>query len=100
MDDRWGRLRRATTDAALRAPGRTTVELRQGLARGEAPPELQALVDLVRREPAAVSDEDVSALKGRYDEDQLFEIVVATALGVAGEKLDAALAALEEAAGP
>jgi hypothetical protein len=94
MDHRWEGLRRATADAVLRREGATAPQLRQALARGEAPAELKRLVDLIRREPYRVADEDIAGLRARYSEDQLFEIVVATALGAADERLEAALAAL------
>jgi hypothetical protein len=44
-----------------------------------------------------VTDEDWAALRAKVDEDGQFELVVAAALGAAGERLDAALAALEGA---
>jgi len=44
-----------------------------------------------------VTDEDVNALRSRYSEDQLFEIVVSAAFGAARERLAAARRALEEA---
>jgi len=94
MAEKWADLRRATVDAALGATGTTPATLRQALARGEAPEGLERLVERIRREPHRVSDEDLSALRARYTEDQVFEIVLATTVGVAGDKLDAALAAL------
>jgi hypothetical protein len=87
-------LRRATVEAALHGVGTTPATLRQALARGEAPEGLERLVERIRREPHRVSDEDLGELRARYSEDQIFEIVVATTVGVAGDKLDAALAAL------
>ena len=78
-------------------PGRTDPSLRRALGRGEAPPELRALVDQVRQQAWTVTDEDVAALAGRYDHDERFEILVATSVGAADERLRSALGALEEA---
>jgi hypothetical protein len=97
MDDRLERLRAKTEAAVLRGPGATPPELRQAVARGEPPEELRALVDAIRRHAYRVTDEQFAALAGRYDHDQLFEIVVAAALGAAGERLRAGLKALDEA---
>jgi len=58
------------------------------------------LVDKVARLANSVTDEDIRAAKvsGR-SEDQIFEIVVCAAIGQADRQYDAALAALEAAAG-
>ena len=45
----------------------------------------------------AVTDQDLDTLRGRYTDDQLFEIVVAAAFGKARDQLAAAHRALEEA---
>jgi hypothetical protein len=97
MPGRFEDLRQATADAVLRGPGVTSPELRQAVARGEPPAELRALVDKVRGEAYRVTDEDLNALRSSYSEDQLFEILVAAALGAADERLRSALRALEEA---
>ena len=94
MGEKWASLRRVTVDAALRGAGSTSATLRQALARGEAPEDLKGLVGKIRSQPYRVTDEDLAALRSRYSEDEIFEIVLATTVGVAGEKLDAALAAL------
>jgi hypothetical protein len=90
-------LREATAAATLRGEGRTPAELRQAIARGEPPEELRALVDKIRREPSSVTDDDLARLAPHRDEDELFEIIVAAALGIAGDKLQAAMRALDEA---
>jgi alkylhydroperoxidase family enzyme len=90
-------LREATRAAVLRGPGRTTPELRRAVAQGDPPEELARLVDKIRRHAYQVTDEDLADLRARYDEDQLFEIIVAAAIGAAGARLDAALRALAEA---
>lgn len=77
----------------------TSPEQRQAMARGEPPEELRALVDKIRRHAYQVTDEDLDALRGRYSEDQIFELVVAGVLGAADLRLRAGLKALEDACG-
>lgn len=97
MDERSGALRRATAAAVKEGPGVTPPSLRQAVARGEPPEELRALVEKIRRHAWRVTDEDVDALRARYDEDALFEIIVAAAVGAAEARLEAGLRALGEA---
>jgi alkylhydroperoxidase family enzyme len=95
--NRFHSLLEATEAAVLRGPGTTTADLRQALAGGDAPDELRALADKIRRHAYRVTDEDLDALRPRYSEDQLFEVVIATVLGAATDRLRAGLRALEEA---
>lgn len=97
MADRFAPLRDATAESVLRGPGTTPAALREAVARGEAPEELRALVEKIRRHAYKVTDEDLAALRDRYSEDQLFELVVAAAFGAAEARLRAGLRALEEA---
>ena len=97
MDDRFRSLRAATESAVLRGAGTTDPALRQAVARGEPPEDLRPIVEKIRRAPYAVTDADLSALASHYGEEQLFELVIAAAIGAAGERLDAGLRALEEA---
>ncbi len=97
MEDRFASFREATAAALLRGPATTAHGLRQAVAAGAPPPELAALVDKIRRHAYQVTDSDIDALRGRYTEDQLFEIVVAAAFGAAQERLAAGRRALEEA---
>ena len=97
MIDRFASFRRATAAALLDGPGATPSELRHAIASGTAPADLQALVDKIRARAYTVTDQDVDALRTRYTEDQLFEIVVAAAFGAASERLAAARQALEDA---
>lgn len=61
---------------------------------------LAALVDKVAGHAYKVSDEDIRAVTtSGFSEDQVFEIVVCAAIGQASRQYDAALAALEAAAG-
>jgi len=73
-----------------------TAELRQAVARGAPPEALKPLVEKIRTKAYTVTDEDLDALRGRYSEDQLFEIIVAAAFGASVDRLQAAQRALEE----
>jgi alkylhydroperoxidase family enzyme len=97
MSDRFGALKEATAAGLLRGPGATPTELRQACARGEAPEELRALVEKIDRHAYKVTDEDLEALRAKYSEAQLFEIIVAASFGAADRRLRAGLRALEEA---
>jgi hypothetical protein len=97
MDDRFAALRDATASALLNGPGATPAELRQRIATDAAPDELMSLVGKIRSRAYTVTDRDLDALRDRYTEDQLFEIIVSAAFGAARERLAAAHRALEEA---
>jgi hypothetical protein len=104
MADSHSNLRRALEERVLRGPGHTTSELRQAAAGSNAslPEDLRALVEKVHRHAYKITDEEIAALKQNYSDDQLFELIVAAAVGAAGQRLDAALSALSalEEAGP
>jgi hypothetical protein len=97
MEDRFATFRTATAAALLRGSGATPDNLRQAIAGGSAPPELMTLVQKIRSRPYAVTDQDLDVLRTRYSEDQLFEIIVAAAFGVASDQIAAAHRALEDA---
>jgi alkylhydroperoxidase family enzyme len=98
MDDRFDASRRVLEESVLRGPGHTEASLRQRVAeRRDVPEELRALVEKIERHAYRVTDEDVTALKSRYSDDELFEIVVAASLGSALDRLRAGLRALERA---
>jgi hypothetical protein len=97
MIDRFEALRSATAAAVLDGPGATPPSLRRALARGEAPADLATLVEKIRARAYTVTDRDIDTLRDRYTDDQLFEIIVATAFGAARERLAAARKVLEEA---
>jgi hypothetical protein len=96
MDDRFRTLRDATIASVTTSAATTPAELRRALFDGEPPEALRAFREKVRREPWRVTDEDWVPLAS-YTEDQRFELVVATVLGAATERFDAALRALEGA---
>jgi hypothetical protein len=95
VEDRFSSYRRATAAALLDGPGTTSPELRRTVAAGDPPEDLLTLVRKVRTAAHTVTDRDIDALRGRYTEDQLFEIIVAAAFGMASMQLEAARRALE-----
>jgi len=90
-------LQRATHQTVLEGPGRADQSIRRQVSLGQAPPELAGLVQKIRDHAYRVTDTDIDALRGRYSEDQLFELIVAAALGAAEHRLQRALAVLEDA---
>lgn len=94
-------LRRALEASVLDGDAHSTPELRRAAAGrgGELPVELGALIDKVHRHAYRVSDEDITALRARYSDDQLFELVVAASVGGAGARLDQALALVDRGSG-
>ena len=97
MDDRFAPYRHGTAAALLNGAGDTPASVRRAVADGSPPAELKVLVDKIRSRAYTVTDADIDALRSRYSDDQLFEIIVAAAFGAARERLVAAHAALEEA---
>jgi len=95
-DDRFASFRRATAKALLDGPGATTPDLRRAIAAGNAPDDLQTLVRKIRTAAYTVTDREIDALRTRYTEDQLFEIIVAAAFGAASGQLAAAHRAVED----
>jgi len=83
--------------AVLEGPGTVDASIRTQIAQGAPPPDLAALVQKIRDHAYRVTDADVDALRARYSEDQLFEIIVAAAVGAADHRLQRALAAVEGA---
>jgi hypothetical protein len=90
-------LQRATRQTVLEGPGAVDASLRQQVALGQPPPELTALVQKIREHAYRVTDADVDALRAKYSDDQLFELIIAATIGAAEHRLSAALAALEGA---
>src|ERR1700704_6699102 len=98
MSSFWD-LQAATRAAVIDGRGSTDAAVRRQVASGQPPPELAALVQKIRDHAYRVTDADVDALRARYTEDQLFEVIVAAAVGAAEDRLKAALAAVEGACG-
>ncbi|MBC7542021.1 MAG: hypothetical protein H7338_04750 [Candidatus Sericytochromatia bacterium] len=85
--------------AVTRSPGALPPDVRLSLAeQGPAPEGLAAYVDMVRRSAYRVTDADIARLQqAGYDDEQIFEATVATAVGAGFLRLNAGLAALEGA---
>ena len=92
-----GPLQRATHQTVVEGPGDVDSSIRRQVALGEPPPDVAALVRKIREHAYKVTDADIDALRDRYSEDQLFELIVAAALGAAEYRLHRALAALDGA---
>jgi len=90
-------LQAATRHAVVDGPGSTDSALRRQVASGQPGSELAVLVQKIRDHAYKVTDADMDALRAHYSEDQLFELVVAAAIGAAEFRIKAALAALEGA---
>jgi alkylhydroperoxidase family enzyme len=95
--DQLSELLAATRRAVLDGPGFTDASVRRQAAAGNPPSELAPLVKKIRERAYTVTDEDVDRLRARYSEDELFELIVAAAVGAAGERASAALNAVERA---
>jgi len=90
--------RGALVEQVLKGPGEASPELRiAAAANAGLPPELAALVEKIHRHAYKITDEEMAALRSRYSEDQLFEIVVAAAVGASQHRFLAGLRALEGA---
>jgi hypothetical protein len=92
-------LQLATRRAAIDGPGRTDQALRQQVASGQPPPELAALVRKIRDRAYTVTDRDLDVLRARYTDGELYELIVAAAIGAAEDRLHAALTVVDDAEG-
>lgn len=86
-------------DAVLGAGGSLPRATRLALATGrDVPEELRPYADKVARHAYRVTDADAAALReAGYDDDAIFEVTVAVALGAGLHRRDVGLAALEDA---
>jgi hypothetical protein len=91
---------RALVDRVLHGPGQAPAELRaRAFSNTDLPSPLQALIGKVVASPADVTDADFAAATAAgFSDDQLFELVIAAAVGQSARLYDAGLAALAEAA--
>ena len=90
-------LQAATRHAVVDGPGSTDPALRRQVASGQPASDLAILVNKIRDHAYQVTDDDIETLRARYSENELFELVVAAAVGAAEYRLRAALAALDGA---
>jgi len=97
MTDKFRTYREATGNALLTGTGATSQELRAAVAAGSPPPPLADLVAKIRTHADTITDADIDALRGAYDDEALFEIILSAAYGTASDQLAAARRALEDA---
>jgi alkylhydroperoxidase family enzyme len=92
-------LKKAAQRAILEGEARSTREERRRAYDGEgADGAVARYVAKVRDHAYKVVDEDIAALReAGLDDDRIFELTVATAVGQATRQYDAAVAALDEA---
>ena len=98
MNDPHAAPRDRALDSVLKGPAQSDASLRKAAANNEKlPVDLQRLVTKIHNHAYRVTDEDVAAAKVKYGEDRMFEIIVCAAMGASKRRLDAGLAALEQA---
>jgi phage gp29-like protein len=97
MKDPHATLRDQVLKRVLDGTGETDKALRHAAAdRKDLPPDLQQLIDKIHDCAYKVTDEDLAQLQKKYNDDQLFEIIVSASLGASRKRLLAGLAALEK----
>jgi hypothetical protein len=98
MSDPYAPLFADVRRAVLDAPATTSAELRNAAAsRGLVPPPLAAYLDKVHDAAYDITDADVAALQAAgHDDDAIFELTVAAAIGAASRRAERVLAILEE----
>jgi hypothetical protein len=91
-------LRNKVLETVLAGPGNSDESVRSAaFNRTNLPADLKALVDKIEHHAYQVTDEDLTRLQAKYSDDQLFEIIVAAALGASERRLLAGLEALADA---
>jgi alkylhydroperoxidase family enzyme len=91
----------ALVDRVLNGAGKASPEQRaRAFSDAGVPAPLQALISKVATRPTQVTDADFAKAKAAgFSEDQLFELVIAAAVGQSTRLYEAGLAALAEATG-
>jgi hypothetical protein len=99
-EDRKQAAHRALVDGVLHGAGHAAAELRaRAFSNTDLPAPLRALIGKVVASPADVTDADfATATASGFSDDQLFELVVAAAVGQSARLYESGLAALAEAA--
>src|SRR6266702_5700953 len=87
-------LRRAAAGGPARVPRAGGEAERSPEKAGELPAGLAALAARTRDHAYQVTDQEVAALRAGHEDDALFELIVAAAVGAAAVRADAGLAAL------
>ena len=90
--------RKALIARIVDGDGKSSSQQRRAAFEGTGPEPARPLVEKVAKHAYKVTDEDVAAAKAAgLTEDQVFELVVCTAIGEANRQLETALAALDAA---
>src|SRR5688572_591608 len=98
IGDPHAALRDQVLQRVIHGSGESDVAIRRSAAEGKGvPADLQALVDKIHRHAYKVTDDDMMRAQAKYGDDQMFEIVVSSALGASRQRLIAGLEALDEA---
>lgn len=98
MSEAAERFRKQTIERVLHGPGTTSGDARRAAFDNRGISTAADLIDKVAANAWNVTDDDIAAAKrAGLDDDQIFELVVAAALGQATRQLDAALAVVEDA---
>jgi hypothetical protein len=91
-------LRDIVLEGVLDGAGASDPSLRHAAANAAGvPADLEPLVEKIHRRAFAVTDDDVARLQATYGDDQMFEVIVAAALGASRKRLLAGLRALDDA---
>ncbi|WP_167484996.1 hypothetical protein [Nocardia terpenica] len=100
-DDDKQAAHRALVDRVLGGEGRAAPDQRaRAFRNADVPVPLDVLIDKVSTRPTQVTDADFAAARAAgFSEDQIFELVIAAAVGRSARLYDAGLAALAEATG-
>jgi alkylhydroperoxidase family enzyme len=98
-EDKKRAAQRVLVDRVLNGDGSASQEQRaRAFGNADVPPALHGLVGKVAMTPTQVTDADFAAAKASgFSEDQIFELVIAAAVGRSARLYDAGLAALAEA---
>lgn len=91
---------RALVDRILNGPGTTTGQQRAGaFENADVNPAVRTLIGKVAATPTQITDADFDEARAAgFTDDQLFELVIAAAVGQTTRMYESALAALDRAA--
>ena len=91
-------LRNKVIENVLDSDAEAPAAQRRAVFEGKGvPADLQALIDKIEANAYKVTDDDLRRLQERYTDDELFELIVAAALGASERRLLAGLEALDDA---
>ena len=92
------RHRKVAVARVVDGDGRSSPTVRRAVFEdpSNAPEAMRALLAKVSEHAYKITDEDLAAVKAVFAEDEIFELVVATAMGKATRQLAAAHAAIAE----